>query len=339
MASITIRDVAKVAGVGVGTVSRVLNGSTAVRETTRQKVLAAIEELGYSPNLTARRLSLGKTMTIGVIAPFFTKPSYVERLRGVESILAVTDYDIILFNVETVERKKKIFQEIAGQERVDGLLVMSISPNDEEEARLRQASITTVLIDAYHPDLTHVVIENFAGGYQATSHLIELGHQRIGYISHYLENPMYFTPVRDRLLGYQQALSEAGIAFRPEYHLEGANGRGEARRMAQEMLTLPEPPTAIFAFSDTQAIGVLQAANDLNLTVPDDLSVIGFDDIEAAEYLQLTTVHQPLFKSGVLGTQKLLEQIASGQELSEEIFLPTQIIMRNTTGLAPNQLR
>lgn len=332
MGSVTIRDVAKMAGVGVGTVSRVINGRTAVREKTRQKVQAAIEQLGYSPNLTARRLSLGKTMTIGVIAPFFTKPSYVERLRGVDSVLADTDYDIILFNVETIERKNKAFEDISSQTRVDGLLVMSISPNDDEVARLEAAGIITTLVDAYHPDLTHVTIENFAGGYQATRHLIDLGHCQIGYISSPLENQMYFTPMRDRFLGYQQALAEVGIGLRPDYHLEGPNGRGEAQRMAHEMLSLPDPPTAIFAFSDTQAIGVLHAANDLGLSVPEDISIIGFDDIEAAEYLQLTTIHQPLFTSGVVGTKRLLLQIQDRTHPAKEIVLPTQLMVRSTTG-------
>lgn len=331
MAAVTIRDVAKYAGVGVGTVSRVINQHDAVSADTRRRVLAAIDALNYSPNITARRLSLGKTMTIGVILPFFTNPSYVERLRGVESVLADTEYDLILFNAETANRRDVYFRDVPRRERVDGLLIVTHALADEDATRFLQAEVPTVLIDARHPMFSYVTIDDFAGGYRATRYLLELGHRRIGYVSDFIENALNFGPVRDRYLGYRRALEEYEAPFRPEYHKEGIHGRMQARQMAYEILSLDEPPTAIFAYSDTQAIGILEAARDLQVRVPEDLSVIGFDDIEAAEFWHLTTIHQPLFESGVEGSHLLLDEVARASPAPRHVVLTTNLVIRNTT--------
>lgn len=331
MANVTIRDVAQKAGVGVGTVSRVLNGSTAVSPTTRTKVQTAIAELNYTPSPIARRLSLGRTMTIGVIAPFFIRPSYVERLRGVDAALADSEYDFIIYNVETVTRRDACFRDISHKERVDGLLIMTLSPTDEEVNHLKKANIPTVLVDGVHPQISHVMIDDVFGGYQATRYLIELGHHKIGYISDLLqESPFGFRPVADRYQGYRNALADAGIEFRPEYHRQGELSRREASRLALELLTLPDPPTAIFAYSDTQAFGVLRAAQELGLKVPEQLSVIGYDDIEISEFLHLSTIRQHLMASGRRGTEMLLEEIAHPGP-PQEVILPTDLIVRNTT--------
>lgn len=334
MASATIRDVAKKAGVGVGTVSRVLNGSTAVSEPTRQKVLTAIADLDYSPSPIARRLSLGRTLTIGVIAPFFIRPSYVERLRGVEATLAESEYDFIIYNVETVARRDACFRDIPRQDRVDGLLIMTLPPTEQEVQRFHELELPCVLVDCAHPHVSHVAVDNVQGGYRATRHLIELGHTKIGYISDLLqESPFDFRPVADRYQGYRQALSEASISFNPDYHRQGELSRREARRLATELLTLSDPPTAIFAYSDTQAFGILRAAQDLGLKVPDQLSVIGYDDIEIAEFLHLTTIRQHLYESGVQGAELLLAEISNATAVKQAVFLPTELVVRDTTAV------
>ena len=316
----------------MGTVSRVLNGSTAVSEATKQKVLAAIEALDYSPSHIARRLSLGHTLTIGVIAPFFIRPSYVERIRGIEAILADSEYDMIIYNVETVARRDKIFRDIPREERVDGLIIITLPPTDEEIARFNKYNLPAVLIDGTHPELSHVKINNVTGGRQATQCLIDLGHRKIGYISDLLEeSPFGFRPVADRYQGYRDALTDAGISFHPEYHRQGALSRREARHLARELLTLPDPPTAIFAYSDTQAFGVLRAAQDLNLKIPQQLSVIGYDDIEISEFLHLTTIRQNLYESGVEGAKLLLQEISDPSMQKQSIVLPTDLVIRDTT--------
>ncbi len=331
MAPATIRDVAKRAGVGVGTVSRVLNDRPSVREVTRQKVISAIEALDYTPSPIARRLSLRKTLTIAVIVPFFTRPSFVERLRGVEFALADSEYDLVLFNVETTAKRDAYFRDVPRRERVDGLLIISLSPHDGDVDRFLKSRVPTVLIDAQHPTLSRAVIDDVAGGRLATRHLIDLGHREIAYVSDHLQNPFNFVSSRDRYEGYRQALAEAGLPFRPEYHRQGEHGRQEAREMARELLALPNPPTAIFAASDTQAIGVLEATRGAGLRVPDDLSVIGYDDIEIAEYLHLTTIRQPLFASGVEGVELLLEFIVTTPSTPRQVLLPTELITRRTT--------
>lgn len=330
MTTATIRDVAKEAGVGVGTVSRVINGSSAVSEATRQKVLEAIDTLDFSPNLVARRLSLGKTQTIGVIVPYFTNPSVVERLRGVVSVIAASEYDMVLFDVETVARRETCLRDVPRRRQVDGLLIVSLELTNKEVERLERTDIPTVLVDARHPDLNQVVVDNVEGGYIATRHLIDLGHRRIGYISDFLNDP-FNSPVRDRFTGYMMALEEAEIPFRPEFHRQARHGREEGRKMTHDLLDLPTPPTAIFAYSDTQAIGVLEAARERSLTVPADLSVIGFDDIEAAEYLNITTIRQSLYESGVKGSQLLIKSMDDSFQSPQQLLLPTKLITRRTT--------
>ncbi len=335
MASATIRDVAKQAGVGIATVSRVINNNPSVSEPTRQRVQNAIETLKFAPNLAARRLSRGKTMAIGVIVPFFTNPSVVRRLQGVVSVLTGSEYDLVLFDLETADRRDNVIRKIIRREIVDALLILSLNPTDEDVAEITHANLPAVLIDAYHPLLNRVVVDNETGGYQATKHLLELGHHKVGYVSDYLDDP-FTSPVRDRYQGYRRALAEAGIEFRPEYHQQGVHGRSEAHHLAQKLLTLPDPPTAIFAYSDTQAIGVIEAAQTLGLTIPKDLSVIGFDNIEASEYLHLTTVRQALYSSGVQGCQLLFDVMAGRlQDCPLETILSIELIIRNTT--APYQ--
>lgn len=331
VARVTIRDVAEHAGVGVGTVSRVLNENPSVRDATRRKVLAAIETLNYTPNPIARRLSLRKTLAIAVVVPFFTRPAFTERLRGVEYALADSEYDLILFNVETTTKRDEYFQDIPRRERFDGLLIVSLSPRNGEVEHFLGAGVPTVLVDARHPGLNRVVIDDLAGGRLATQHLMQLGHRKIGFVGDQLDNPFNFISSRDRYEGYRRALTEAGIPFRPEYHRQGQHGREQARRMTSDLLALPDPPTAIVAASDTQAFGVLEAAQDADLKVPGDVSVIGYDDIEIAEYLHLSTIRQPLFASGVEGVQLLLDSIANPSPAPRRVLLPVELVVRGTT--------
>ncbi len=329
--AVTIYDVAKRAGVGIGTVSRVLNGSPQVREETRQRVLAAIEELNYRPSPIAQRLSLRKTLTIAVIAPFFTRPAFVERLRGVEATIAESEYDLIVYNVETTAKRDACFHEVPLSHKVDGVLIISLSPSDEDVARWEAADVPIVLIDAHHPALSRVVVNDMAGGYMATQHLIELGHRKIAYISDPLVNPFNFTSSRDRYQGYRQALADHDLPFRPEYHQAGEHGRAQARALAHRLLDLDDPPTAIFAASDTQAMGVLEALRERGLRAPDDVAVIGYDDIEVAEYLGLSTIRQPFFESGVIGVELLLKRIDDPAQPPQRVELPVELVARQTT--------
>lgn len=333
MAAVTIRDVARQAGVGVGTVSRVLNDRESVSAATRQKVLTAIADLNFSPSQAARRLSRGKTMAIGVIVPYFTNPSVVRRLQGVVSVLSNSPYDLVLFDVEQAARRDAFLRKIRSGHLIDGLLIISLRLTDEEAGYLQEAQIPTVLVDAYHPAFSRVLVDNVSGGYQATRHLLDLGHCHIAHLGDYLDDPFNNPPVRDRYQGYRQALAEAGLPFRPEYHVQVAHGRFQAAHMTPSLLSLNHPPTAIFAYSDTQAIGIIEAAHHLGYRIPQDLSIIGFDDIEAAEFLNITTIRQHLYQSGVESSELLLQIIE--QPLSEpwEVVLPLDLVVRQTTAV------
>ena len=330
----TIRDVARVAGVGLGTVSRVINNSPQVSDPTRRRVLEAIEALDFHPSPIARRLSLGKTLTIAAIAPFFTRPATVERLRGVELTIAGTEYDLIVFSVESPERRDATLREVTRSQRVDGALVISLPPRDGELETLQASPVPVVLIDVNNPEMegfSRVVVNDFEGGRRATQHLLALGHRRVGYISDPFDEPFLYTASRMRFQGYQQALQEAGIEPAEVWHQHGEHGRYEAERLAIALLSLQNAPTAIFAASDTQAIGVMEAARKMGLNVPNDLSVVGYDDIELAEYMGLTTVRQPLFESGAEGVRLLLQAIADRSAPPRTVRLQTEVIPRRTT--------
>jgi len=330
----TIADVARRAGVGAGTVSRVLNGGARVSETTRRRVLAVIDELDYRPSQAARNLSLGTTSTVGVVVPFFTHASAVERLRGLVPVLTGGAYDFVLFDVETREHRNHHLDSLSRPGRIDGAVVVSLPLTDAEVTRFTRARIPLVLLDAAHPGVPHVVIDDVRGGRLATEHLIALGHWRIAFVGDPPTNPFDFTSSTDRRQGYHDALARAGIAARPEYVKEGSHDREVAFRLTEELLSLPEPPTAVFVASDTQALGVLEAARRHDVAVPGDLSVIGFDDIEVSRLVGLTTVRQPLQDSGARAGALLL-QLLEGGTAPAETLLPLEVVFRETTAPPP----
>lgn len=332
-APVTIRDVARKAGVGVGTVSRVLNDSPLVSEDKRNRVLAAIQALDYAPSSIAQRLSRGRTMTIAVVSPFFTRRSNVERLQGIEHVLAAGGYDLVLYNVESAQRRDECLRTVPRRERVDGMLIVSLAPTDDEVARFTSTGVPTVLIDAFHPELSTVQIDDVAGAMSAVDHLIGLGHRRIAYIGETLTDNMFRSqPTQDRYLGYRQSLAAAGIEFDPDLHRQGRYGWRDSNRMANELLRMDHLPTAIFAYSDTMAMGALEAIRESGWHTPDDISLVGYDDVEITQYFQLTTVRQPLYETGARGAELLMEMVDSGNRLPvEHIYLPTELIVRRTT--------
>jgi LacI family transcriptional regulator len=328
----TIADVARHAGVGLGTVSRVLNGSPQVRDETRQRVLAAIAALEYRPNPLARGLSLGRSHSLGVVVPFFTHASAVERLRGVAAALEGSRYDLVLFNVSSPDHRDEHLAALTRRDRADGLLVMSLPPPPRELERLRSARVPVVLVDARGAGVPMVVTDDVAGGRLATQHLVDLGHERIAFIGDDPDNPFGFTAGSLRERGYRAVLSSAGIAHRPELVRHGHHDRDEARVLAAELLAEPDGPTAVFASSDVQATGVLAAAAASGRRVPEDLSVIGFDDIELSAYVGLTTIRQPLFDSGYLGARLLLDALDNNEPpAADEHQLPLELVERATT--------
>jgi DNA-binding LacI/PurR family transcriptional regulator len=290
-----------------------------------------IDELGYRRNSTARNLSLGRTQTIGVVAPFFTTLSVVERLRGVVQHLRHRgEYDLLLFDVETLEQRSDAFRNFARSDRVDGLLVVSLRPTDEEVGRLRREGLPVVLVDVVHPGLPHVIIDDVLGGQMATEHLLAKGHRRIGFVGD-SPSPFGFTSSERRRRGMRRALGRAGVKPLSALEQRGPHGREQACELAERLLRLLDRPTAIFAASDVQATGVLEAARAMRLRVPRDLAVIGFDDVEVAAALGLTTVRQPLGETGARGAELLLSAIEGHAGDPVEELAPLAVIERRTT--------
>ena len=329
-----IRDVAERAGVGVGTVSRVLNDSPGVARATRERVRAVVDELGYRPSAAARRLSLGRTMTLGVIAPFFTSPSVVERLRGIDDVVGGSAYDLTLFNIETRDQRRAALRRFARRDRVDGIIVISLPLMAAEVRALHRDQLPTVLVDVADALLPNVAIDDVAGGAMAAAHLLAAGHRDIAFVGDVENNPFAFASSQRRLEGMREVMSEAGVALPARYVRRGPYGRETALELTRELLALRRRPTAIFAASDVQAFGVLDAAARAGLSVPGDLSVIGFDDIELAAAIGLTTVRQPLRESGRLGAHLLLAALDAEGTSSADAPPPAlpalEVVVRRT---------
>jgi LacI family transcriptional regulator len=327
----TIRDVARRAGVGRGTVSRVLNDQPNVAAKTRVKVERAIAELDFVPNPVGRQLSLGRTMAIGVIAPFLTRPSVVERLRGVAASLGGTEYDMIAFDVERVERRDAVFRDVLVRHQLDGLIVISLRPHTTEVDYMERTGMPCVLVDTSHPRLPRVVIDDVEGERIATAHLIELGHRRLTFLGDLPDSVFSFSSSRLRSWGFRRAVVDAGLPFDPAQIQVAQHARMTARELALRILTSPERPTGIVCASDTQALGVLEAARSLGLSVPDDLSVVGYDDIDVATYADLTTIRQPLVESGARGSARLQDALAGRPLGPLRESLPVTLVVRGSS--------
>ncbi len=328
----TIRDVARRASVSVATVSRVLNGAPVVREPTRQRVLDAIEELGFSPNSAARQLSGGKTFTVGVISPLFTRPAFVERLAGIQTVLDASEYELVLYSIRSREQLEHRLRLLVGQNRVDGLITISVHFDEQAVLVARPALPVLTIDDERIEAYPAIVIDNVAGGVLATEYLLGKGHQYLGFIGDESNATFGFISTERRFEGFKNALMQAGMTPNDTWHRFGPHSREVAYQHASEILSLSERPTAIVAASDTQAFGVLAAARDLGLRVPYDVAVIGFDDIEPASYMNLTTVRANMHMSGKLAARYLLNWLTNGRPPQDQwqTTLPLEVIERKT---------
>lgn len=330
----TIDDVVRLAGVGKGTVSRVINGSASVSEPTRLRVQNAIAELRFRPNVVARRLSQGfAPRQIAVLESFITSPSFTDRLRGIqEEIEGTADFELLLFSCGSPDRYARRLDAIIAQKSVEGLLIVDLILSDRQADQLRDAGIEVVQISsAPHVNLPSVAADDFRGGFMATRHLIDLGHRRIGYIGDAFPDPFGFNTGRNRYGGYVAALEAAGIAVNPKWVGLGKHGKAEASSLAFKMLSQVAPPSAIFAMSDTQAFGCMAAAQRLHANVPADVSIIGFDDIEVSGVIGLTTVRQHLTASGRMAARYLLSRLSGNQTARVGKLPKLQVVERRTT--------
>jgi DNA-binding LacI/PurR family transcriptional regulator len=327
----TIYDVAKLSGISISTISRVLNAPDKVNQDTRLKVLEAIDSLGFVPRADARARALRRTGRVGVIAPFFTAPSFVQRLRGVGSTLASLNYELVIYTVDSSNRLDGYLSSVPFTGNLDGLIIMSLPLQEKAAQRLVDHGIETVLIEYTHPGLNCIVIDDFHGGQLAAAHLIEKGHRRIAFMGDKELHDFEIHPAGMRLKGFLHTLQSAGISIPEEYIRHFEDTTEYALQAARQLLSLPTPPTAIFAAADVQALSALKVAREMGVKVPEQLAVIGFDDIDFAEYADLTTINQHLDESGRLAVETLMARIAEPTRPLQHINLPLQFVARKTT--------
>jgi LacI family transcriptional regulator len=304
-----------------------LNAPDKVNPETRDRILEAIDVLGFVPKAEARARALRQTGRIGVITPFFTAPSFVQRLRGIAGALTKENYELVIYTVESTGHLENYFASIPLTGNLDGLIIMSLPVSD---ANVHRFNIPTVLIEYPNQHLSCVEIDDVAGGRLAAEYLIKKGHQRIAFLGDTDLPEFAIHPVSRRLAGFRQALDEAGINLPENFVRLAPYTQEQTRHVAAELLNLPQPPTAVFAATDFQAQGVLKAARQLGIRVPEQLAVVGFDDLDMAEYADLTTIRQHLDESGRLAVQILLSRIADPSRPVQHIQLPLTLIERQT---------
>lgn len=327
--SVTIFDVAAEAAVSTATVSRVANGHPNIKPETRERVQAAMDKLGYVANLKARGLAGGRTNIIGLLVNDLESSYIAQVAKSVDATLSEAGFDLMLATMHMhTDKARRIHSLFNGL--VDGLIVL-LSPGFEPflpEVAMR--SFPVVLIDhAPSSGVSVVNAANAAGTTAAIEHLVGLGHRRIGFVTGLLE----VDSARKRLEAYRTSLTQLDIEFDEELVFRGNFLLASGCRAAKRLLALPNPPTAIMTSSDTEALGVLQAARELGLDIPGDLSVVGFDDIPEAGNMTpgLTTVRQPMDEMGRTAAQLLLDEMAGRDAARGIVELPTELIVRGST--------
>ncbi|MEX2460710.1 MAG: LacI family DNA-binding transcriptional regulator [Paenibacillaceae bacterium] len=325
---VSIFDVAKRSGLSVVTVSRVLNQSEKVREKNRQKVLDAIKELDYHPNAAAQSLARGKTRIIGLLVTTLQDPFFDAVVKEINDLLALQGYFLALSVSQGLNDEEGHY--LLQEDRVDGVVLLSVFDEDKYILELKRRKIPFVLIDNQQQDqaVPSVVVDNFNGGYEATKHLLDLGHKQIAHIC----GQEYFLSTKERRRGFLQALDEAGLEpysiVYGEYDVEF--GYSTARQWIQK----GKLPTAVFAGDDSIAIGFMNALLEAAIPVPQRISVVGYDDQTIASKLHpyLTTIRQPAEKIGQSAVELLLKWVDSRIARSVTVKLKPELIIRESTG-------
>lgn len=325
----TIHDVALDAGVSPTTVSRYLNHRIELPASTSARIDAAILKLNYRPNVLARRLSTGKTEAIGLVTPEIREPFFAELASAVEDEADRHGYTIFMSSTRSDREREIAALRRLDDRHVDGLVMMTNTPDDGTLAKLIGRRRNVVLVDEDIPgvNVPRIFVENTEGAYEATRHLIEHGHRTIGYIG----GPKGLLTVEERRAGFQRAMKEAGLTVRRDLMRLGSFSPEVARQAVLDFMAAAEPPTAIFASSDYIGIGAIKGLRDAGLRVPDDVSLVGFDDVPMTELLNppLTAVRQPI---EAMGRQSflVLHELLSGRQPALLTRLPVELIRRGS---------
>jgi LacI family transcriptional regulator, repressor for deo operon, udp, cdd, tsx, nupC, and nupG len=325
-----LREVAALAGVSEATASRALRDLTYVKPETRKAVRDAAKKLSYGP--FADFVDDPKSLqAVGVIAPFINRWYFTQALSGAEQALREAGLDLLIYSFSQVKGREKLFREQLRNSRVVGLLIVSVPPTQEEFEALLNLGVPLSFIGISRNGSASAGIDDFEGAKIATQHLINQGHRKIGMIAGSSANQFEFPVPHDRKRGFLSALEESGIEWNPLHEVMGDFTLATGQSAMDELLARRDRPTAIFCQSDEMAIGAIRSAMRHGLKIPDDISIIGFDDHEMAEYFDLTTIGQPVEQIGEIAAWQILDQLKSKKAELKHITLPTQLIVRGST--------
>ena len=328
----TMKDVAQAAAVSVTTVSHVVNETRYVSEELRERVLQAMDKLNYHPNTLARSLRQGISHTIGLIVPDNANPFFAEIARVIETRGFENGYSCILCNSDSQLEKELTYVSMLVAKQVDGIVFIGASSHSEQIALLTEQAVPVVVADRQllDSDVDLVLVDNYRGGHLATEHLISQGHRRIGCVT----GPSDTTPSADRVHGYMDALAAAGLPVDNTLIVKGDFRYSTGATGASQLLDLTEPPTAIFACNDAMAIACMAVVRERGLAIPDDISIIGFDDVPQAAFTSppLTTVAQPIEEIGKVATDLLIERMSGSTRPNQRVILDVSLVIRGSCG-------
>lgn len=332
----TLLDVSSKAGVSTATVSRTINQPSTVTPLTRSKVQEAIDALGYRPSRVARRLRVerGKTHILGVIIPDIQNPFFAELVRGIEDIAQTNGYTLILANVDEDPMRQSQCLETMRTESVDGIIFPPVTGENASIKMLHEAGIPVVCVDRRMDALEcdTVVADNTTGAQNAVSHLIRLGHRRIGYVG----GMPIISSSRERRIGYETALQEHGIPIEAELICEGTRSKEQGRALTRALMNLKHPPTALLTGNNLMTLGVMATLRELQIAIPEEVALVGYDDLPWNLALALdpppTTVRQPTYELGCRATQLLLSRIEEPQRPPSLVVLQPELRVRASCG-------
>ena len=327
-----IVEIAERAGVSPATVSRALRGMHHVNERTRTKIVTAAMELNYPlrPDLIPPEL-VEKTNRIGVIAPYISRWFFSQAINGIEQSLRDVGMDLLLYNFSQVDARQRIFQQKQLRGKVDAIIVVSMPPTDEEFTSLLSLGIPITTIGFSHDGCTSIAIDDVLGGKVATQHLTDLGHRQIAVLSGQRETAYNFDVSSNRNKGYLEALNEVGVEWNPDLEINGDFNIYTSEIATESFLRRKKLPSAIFCHSDEMAFGALKAIRAKGMRVPEDISVIGFDDHDIAQYIGLTTVSQPPQFEGQVAAAATVTEITNPSLKKKNIVVPLNLVVRETT--------
>jgi len=332
---LTLADIARLAGVGLGTASRALNNAPGVSPATRRRVLDVAERHSYVVSPEASRLAGGSTGRVAVVVPHLSRWFFGAMVEAIESVLRDADLDVLLYHVGDLQDRRDFFERLPARRKVDAVLVVGFGVEEPERQRLALLGVQVVAAGGRHAVYPHVGVDDAEAGRQAVDHLISLGHSAIAMIE--AVDPDQATSPPGRSAAYHAALAAAGLPVDERLVVRTRWGGEEGAAAMAQLLTVPDRPTAVYAHSDEVAIGAVRTLRRIGLRVPQDVSVVGIDDHPLAALTDLTTVAQPVTEQGRVAAELTLALLRGTPPGLQAVTLPTRLVVRHSTAAPPRR--